>query len=210
MINWTHLYLQEVLDKNRLELLPKLKYFKILGFYLAGWTALALQFWHRQSIDFDFFIKSNIDTENLYENILEEFKNEKVIKTFEENNTLYIEINDIKISFMTYKYDLLEDFIQTEYINISSFIDIWAMKLWAIQNRATNKDYVDIYYILHKININELIWKFYRKFWKVVSENIILKSLVYFDDIDNEELIMNDKTTFEEIKKYLISLVSKN
>jgi hypothetical protein len=32
---------------------------------------------------------------------------------------------------------------------------------------------------------------------------------VYFDDIDEEELIMNDKKTFEEIKNHLI-LLSKN
>lgn len=209
MINWTYLYLQEVLDKNRLELLPKISFFKDLGFYLAGWTALALQFWHRKSIDFDFFISSDIDTKKLYKDILKEFKTDKVIKTFEENNTLYIEINDVKISFMTYKYDLLEELIKTEYLDIASFIDIWAMKLWVIQNRATNKDYVDIYYILHKVNILDLIWKFYQKFWRVVSENILLKSLVYFDDIDNEELIMNEKINFEDVKKYLIVLISK-
>ena len=209
MINWTYLYLQEVLDKNRLELLPKISFFKDLGFYLAGWTALALQFWHRKSIDFDFFISSDIDTKKLYKDILKEFKTDKVIKTFEENNTLYIEINDVKISFMTYKYDLLEELIKTEYLDIASFIDIWAMKLWAIQNRATNKDYVDIYYILHKVNILDLIWKFYQKFWRVVSENILLKSLVYFDDIDNKELIMNEKINFEDVKKYLIVLISK-
>ena len=209
MINWTYLYLQEVLDKNRLELLPKISFFKDLGFYLAGWTALALQFWHRKSIDFDFFISSDIDTKKLYKDILKEFKTDKVIKTFEENNTLYIEINDVKISFMTYKYDLLEELIKTEYLDIASFIDIWAMKLWVIQNRATNKDYVDIYYILHKVNILDLIWKFYQKFWRVVSENILLKSLVYFDDIDNKELIMNEKINFEDVKKYLIVLISK-
>jgi predicted nucleotidyltransferase component of viral defense system len=110
---------------------------------------------------------------------------------------------------MTYKYNLLESLIETDFLNISNFVDIWVMKLWAIQNRATNKDYVDIYYILQKIKILDLIQKFYKKFWKVVSENIILKSLVYFDDIDEEELIMNDKKTFEEIKNHLI-ILSKN
>lgn len=209
MTNWIFLFFQEVLGENRLKLLPKLVFFKDLGFYLAWWTALALQFGHRQSVDFDFFISKEINTEELFNQILEEFKNEKVIKTFEEKNTLYLEINDIKISFMTYKYDLLESLIETDFLNISSFVDIWVMKLWAIQNRATNKDYVDIYYILQKINILDLIQKFNEKFWKVVSENIILKSLVYFDDIDEEELIMNDKKTFEEIKNHLI-LLSKN
>jgi hypothetical protein len=83
-----------------------------------------LQFGHRQSIDFDFFILKEINTEELFNQILEEFKNEKVIKIFEEKNTLYLEINDIKISFMTYKYNLLESLIETDFLNISNFVDI--------------------------------------------------------------------------------------
>ncbi len=97
MINWMNLYLQEVLDKKRMELLPQLKFFKDKWFYLAGWTALALQLWHRQSIDFDFFISQNIDTQKLYNEILDEFKWEQIKKTYEENNTLYIELNNVKI-----------------------------------------------------------------------------------------------------------------
>jgi hypothetical protein len=38
------------------------------------------------------------------------------------------------------------------------------MKLWAIQKRATNKDYVDLYFIFQKIGLSELIDKFYIKF----------------------------------------------
>ena len=207
MTNSTHLYFQEVLDKKRLELLPKLQFFKKLWFYLAGWTSLALQYWHRESIDFDFFIKENINTEKLFNNILEEFQQEKVVKTYEENNTLYIEINSIKISFMTYKYELLEDIIQTDYLNLASDLDISAMKLWAIQNRATNKDYVDLYYILHKYSLEEIIQSFFQKFWKVINENLIKKSLVYFEDIKEEKLILHKNINFEEVKDFLIKKI---
>ena len=210
MKNWIHLYFQEVLDKKRLELLPKLFFLKNKWFYLAGWTSLALQYWHRESIDFDFFINKDINTEILFKEILEEFQYEKIIKTYEENNTLYIEINDIKISFMTYKYDLLERLIETEYLNLLSDIDISAMKLWAIQNRATNKDYVDLYYILQKYSLNKIITKFYEKFWNIVNENLIKKSLIYFDDIEEQELILHKNLTFEEVKKYLEEIVKKN
>ncbi len=55
MKNWIHLYFREVLNKKRLELLPKLSFFKEKWFYLAWWTALALQYWHRESIDFNLF-----------------------------------------------------------------------------------------------------------------------------------------------------------
>ena len=136
-----------------------------------------------------------------------EFKNEKVIKTYEENNTLYIEINHIKLSFMTYNYKLLNNLIKTDYLDISSDLDIACMKIWAIQNRATNKDYVDLYYIFKKYDLQEIINAFYQKFWNIVNENLILKSLVYFDDIIEEELILKDKINFQEIKKFFIKLI---
>ena len=203
MTNLTHLHFQEVLDKKRLELLPKLKFFKDLWFYLAGWTSLALQYWHRESIDFDFFINEDIDTEKLFNKILEEFQQEKVVKTYEEKNTLYIEINSIKISFFSYKYDLLKNIIQTDYLNLASDLDISAMKLWAIQNRATNKDYIDLYYILQKYSLEEIIEAFFKKFWKIVNENYLKKSLVYFDDIIEEDLILHKNISFEEVKDFL-------
>ena len=209
MKNWIHLYLQEVLDKDRLKILNKLVFFKEKWFYLAWWTALALQIGHRQSIDFDFFILEDINTEKLYIEILKKFKGEDIIKTFEENNTLYIEFNRVKISFMTYKYPLLEDLIKTDYLNIVSQIDIWCMKLWAIQNRATNKDYVDLFYIFKEYSLKFLIKPFYQKFWKVINENLISKSIVYFDDIENEELILNEKIDFNIVKENLIKLVNK-
>jgi len=203
MTNLTHLHFQEVLDKKRLELLPKLKFFKDLWFYLAGWTSLALQYWHRESIDFDFFINEDIDTEKLFNKILKNFKQEKVVKTYEEENTLYIEINSIKISFFSYKYNLLENIIESSYLNLASDLDISAMKLWAIQNRATNKDYIDLYYILQKYSLEEIIEAFFKKFWKIVNENYLKKSLVYFDDIIEEKLILHKSISFEEVKNFL-------
>ena len=44
----------EILDNNRRLIFQKLSFFAHLG-YLAGGTALALWFGHRESIDFDFF-----------------------------------------------------------------------------------------------------------------------------------------------------------
>ncbi len=209
MKNWTNLYFQETLDKNRLDLLPKLKFLKDLGFYLAGGTSLALQFWHRQSFDFDFFIDKDIDTDKLFKLILERLSWMEVKKTFEEKNTLYIEINAIKLSFFSYNYELLNPIIETDFLSLASFEDIWAMKLWAIQNRATNKDYVDLYYILQKISLKKLIDNFYKKFsnW-IISENYLLKSIVYFEDIVEEKLIMNFPLSFKEVKEWLIKIIN--
>lgn len=208
MKNWINLFLQETLDENRIELLNKICKLKDLWFYLAWWTALALQFWHRKSIDFDFFINKDFNESELFEKMLKIFFWENIKKTFSEDNTLYIEVNNVKISFFSYKYELIDNIIITEYFNLASYKDIWAMKMWAIQKRATNKDYIDIYYILQKIDIDELLYNFIKKFWNIVSSQILLKSLIYFDDLENENLVLNDKNlNFEIIKKYLIEII---
>jgi len=210
MKNWIKLHLQEVLDKDRLNLLEKIKEIKKLWFYLAWWTGLALLLWHRKSIDFDFFIKWWFNENDLFENLLKIFNWENVKKIFSEKNTLYIEVNWVKISFFGYDYDLIWELIKTDYFDIASIKDIWAMKLWAIQKRATNKDYVDLYYILQKISLKDLIDAFFQKYWNVISWTILLKSLVYFDDIKEEKLILTDKTlTFDQIKDYLVKIVKE-
>ncbi len=93
--------------------------------------------------------------------------------------------------------------IDTEYINLADKLDIASMKLWAIQNRATNKDYVDLYFLVREFWIRRLLDAFFRKYGKGVSESLILKSLVFFDDIVEEPLVMNDSVTFEDVKKFL-------
>lgn len=211
MTNSTNLFFQEVLDKNRLEILEKLKEFKNMWFILWWWTALALIFWHRESIDFDFFIPKNIDNEELFKKIIRIFDWYEVIKTYEENNTIYVLVNDVKLSFFTYDYKNIWNIIETNYFNIYSIDDISAMKMWAIQNRATNKDYVDLYYIIKKIWIKKLIDNFFEKFWKIVTKSYLIKSLVYFDDIIEEKLIIKDKVlNFEKVKKYLEKQAIKN
>lgn len=210
MINSIPLHLQEVLDKNRLDILERLIEIKNMWFILWWWTGLALIFWHRESIDFDFFINKDIDSEKLFKQCIDIFAWYEVIKTYEEKNTLYLLVNDVKISFFTYNYNNIWEVIQTNYFNIFSIEDIWAMKLWAIQNRATNKDYIDLYYIIKEVWIDTLLDNFFKKFWTIVTKTYLLKSLVYFDDIAEEKLIIKDKNlTFEKVKQYLESISTK-
>jgi hypothetical protein len=62
-----------ILDKKRIEILPKLKEFK-KDFYLAGGTGLAFQLGHRDSIDFDLFCNKDLDNIKLFTKIKEFFK----------------------------------------------------------------------------------------------------------------------------------------
>lgn len=198
----------EILDKTRLNILPLLNNFKNV-FYLAGGTGLALQLGHRDSIDFDFFTDKEFNSQELYKNVNQIFVGHKIQKIQEETGTLTLFIDDnIKISFFFYPYKLLETPIDEPNLSIASIIDIACMKLSAIVSRATNKDYIDIYFILQKISLKTILQKLPKKMPQF-DENLILKSLIYFQDLIIEPIDFknNSALNFEEVKKSLITQV---
>ncbi|HTX86684.1 MAG TPA: nucleotidyl transferase AbiEii/AbiGii toxin family protein [Candidatus Nanoarchaeia archaeon] len=199
-----------ILDKQRLAILPLLKNFKA-DFYLAGGTGLALQFGHRDSIDFDFFTAKNFATGKLYGQIKKIFAKHKILKVQEEKNTLTVFIdNKIKISFFSYPYKLIGKSLNEENFKIASIEDIAIMKLAAIVSRATNKDYIDLYFILKKISLKNVLKKMEKKL-PDLDINLVLKSLVYFSDIVYEPIKFknNNSVDFSEVKKNFITEVEK-
>lgn len=194
----------DILNDKRKDTLSLFRDFKN-DFYLAGGTALALQIGHRDSVDFDFFTKKDIRTEDLFDRLKEIFKDHKILKIQEEKNTLTVLADsDIKISFFTYKYELLNDLIDEENFRLASIEDIACMKLSAICSRASNKDYIDLYYILKNIQLDTLLQKASKKF-PDVDISLIIKSLVFFDDILIEPIIFKHDNFVDmpEIKKFM-------
>lgn len=199
-----------ILDQERIDILPKLSFLKD-RFYLAGGTGLALQLGHRDSVDFDFFTKESINTFDLYKELLEIFGQENISKTLEEKNTLYIVLNgSVKLSFFTYPYLLLEPLIKEEFLDIAGIIDIGCMKLSAVVGRAVEKDYIDLYFILKQIPLATLLSKAKEKM-PDLDYNLILKSLVYFEDVYKENIIFknNLEISFDEVRKFLEEEVRK-
>lgn len=198
----------EILDKNRTEILPLLAEFKD-QFYLAGGTALALQLGHRDSIDFDFFLQNEFSNDILFKKIENVFSNYKIVKTQDEKDTLTVKINEnIKLSFFTYRYVLVKPLIKTEYFDLASIEDIACMKLSAIVSRYLLKDYVDIYWILHQIKLSDLLILNQHKLQNL-DINLVLKSLVYFDDVVPEKITFknNKDVDFETVKEFLRKVV---
>ena len=200
----------DILDENRKNILPLLDKLKDT-FYLAGGTALALQIGHRDSIDFDFFTEQPIDTQKLFETLRNIFQGHSLTKIQEETNTLSIIIDEhVKMSFFTYSYPLLKDPINEEHLRVAEMEDIACMKLSAITGRATNKDYIDLYYIMHIIPLTRLLELARQKF-PSLDTNLILKSLVYFDDVSNEPILFKEgkEVSFDVVKAFLESEVKK-
>lgn len=199
-----------ILDKKRLAILPFLQYFK-KDFYLARGTGLALQIGHRDSIDFDFFSKENINTTRLFQKLKTIFKSKKILKVQEEKNTLTIILDEsIKISFFTYNYELLEAPIITENLKLASILDIGCMKLSAIVSRTTWKDYIDLYFILQRIKLPELLNETAKKF-QDLDTALILKSLTFFKDLREEPLKFKNEhyVRFKKVENFLLTEVQK-
>ncbi|PXA05352.1 hypothetical protein DDZ13_00360 [Coraliomargarita sinensis] len=152
------------------------------GFYLVGGTALALYYGHRESVDIDLFTHTPFDAERLrayMENA------HSLQQTTNKENTVLGQINGIKTDFIAHRYPLIGEVNTIDGIRLLSVKDIAAMKLNAIANRGSKKDFWDYAELLKHFDREELLGFFTRKYpssnrWSVE------KSLCYFDDAENE------------------------
>lgn len=201
-----------ILSENRRKILSSFDSWKN-DFYLAGGTGLALQIGHRDSVDFDFFSNRPFDSNKMIEQLSNLFDSKSFIVTQVEKNTLSILLDsEIKISFMTYEYELIKPLISTKYLNIASIPDIACMKLSAIMQRSSLKDYVDLYEIMKEYSLKQLL-SFAKKKYPIIDSTVILKSLSYLDDIIDEPLIYKDeklKPTQVTLKQFFKDEVRKH
>ena len=171
-------------------------------FYLAGGTALALELGHRISVDLDFFSQNTFSVSSLIEK-LNTLGNLKIEDKSED--TFNGSLDGVKISFFYYPYPLL--FKTKEYagVALADERDIGAMKIQAISDRGSKKDFVDLFVLLKIYPLKELL-NFFRKKYKKFNYNQlhILKSLSYFYDADkNLEPVYIHPISWNEVKKVI-------
>ena len=170
------------LDKNRTAFLPLLKEFKN-KFYLAGGTALALQLGHRKSFDFDFFALNDFNLTSLQKKVDYIFKNykSKIIQLEADTFTILLK-DEIKLSFFKINRKTINPFIECEWFWLCSELEIGAMKISALL-RAAYRDYVDIYFLLKKYKLAEII-NLCKQKYPAFEVSVYLKALLSYDDIE--------------------------
>ena len=177
---------------RRIQALPELS-----GTRLVGGTALALQLGHRLSIDIDLFgiwdrradigkILGRCGT------VREEHRTE---------NIRVFNVDDIKVDLVYYEYAWLSPARETEGIRMAAITDIAPMKVEAINSRGSKKDFLDLAFLLEQHPLGEiLIW--YRDKYPQGSEYLALRSLVYFDDAEEDPMpVMLQPMTWETAKE---------
>jgi len=188
-------------SQNSLALLGKSKILDKA--YLAGGSSLALQLGHRRSIDFDFFSEEEFNVTRIKKQ-LSEIGNYK--EETETPKTMVGQFNNIKFSYFHYPYSLIKPTLKFLNINLASIEDIAAMKLVAITDRGTKKDFIDLYFLAKKKFPFEEMFKFYDKKYHILSSNLftLIKSLQFYYDADNKAMPeMIAKVDWNEVKKFL-------
>ena len=197
--------------KKALDFLSQEKWIKKSDWYLAGGTALALLTGNRKSVDLDFFSsQKDIDSNQLLRHFL---KNNNWITTINKTNTIYGELFGAKISFIAYPF-----FVPKEkpavygMVNVLQPIDIAVMKVVTISQRGRKRDFYDLYWCANNLDSLLNIVSRIKKQYPFVAHDYhhILKSLVYFNDAENDpEPIIFFNTNWKKVKKFFIDEIAQ-
>ena len=180
-----------------------------LGFYLAGGTAIALRLGHRRSVDFDWFRQEPI-TDPL--RLAGEIGAEGVpfVTGWTERGTLYGTAQGVRLSFLEYRYKLLQppETWQEAGCLLAALPDLACMKLAAVAQRGSRKDFVDLFAIGSAGHSLAPMLQDYQAKYGVRDIGHLLYALAYFDDADAERMpSMVRKVSWPEVKRYIRSWV---
>lgn len=151
------------------------------GFALAGGTSLALRLGHRLSTDLDFFTTEPFEPESLAERLgLGPSAITGIAK-----GTLQAQLNGLKIEFLRHGYPALEPMETIEQIRLWSLADVTAMKINALINRGSKKDFHDLAALLEHQPLEALL-DHYRRKYQPASIFMAIRSLAWFEDAEAE------------------------
>ena len=134
----------ETIEPATLVLLKRLQALPVLAeTRLVGGTALALQLGHRTSIDLDIFGKWDY-SEDLAAALSRVGKVEKESESSSGKMAFFF-IDDVKVDCVSYEeYKWLDPPVEETGVRLAGVRDIAAMKINAVTNRGTRKDFVDV------------------------------------------------------------------
>lgn len=195
--------------KKALEKLDASDFFTETRAYLAGGTALALHLGHRYSEDLDFFTKSAFLPKSQIQ-ILSQIGDFKLNQT--GWGTIIGEFEGTKFSLFHYQYKLIEKpQLILKSTNLASLADIAAMKIAAVADRGTKRDFIDLFFLTRIYSLERILSYYDQKYQKLqANKTHILRSLFYFAEAENDAPPQMIQTVdWQEVKKFFEKEVKK-
>jgi hypothetical protein len=183
----------------RLEPLPLLR-----GFALGGGTSLALRLGHRLSVDLDFFTTEPFSPQLL----LEGLELEATVMGIAPNS-LTMDAGGVKVDLLGHAYPVLEPPEIIDGVCLISLPDVTAMKLKAIANRGSKKDFFDFVELLDHCEAPAMLDWFCRKY-RSNDPFTVIRSLAWFEDAESEPDTVSMKgVTWDDVKKQVTAAVAR-
>lgn len=174
---------------------------------LVGGTGLALHLGHRISIDIDLFSPEPVDVVSFMAE-LSLFGQTELLNT--SPVSLHLNFDLVKTDIVKYPVEWIKPIHHVENIRLAAIEDIAAMKLAAITNRGSKKDFYDIYFLLQHYSLDQMLAFFQTKYpsWNVF---MVLQSLSYFEDAEPTETpkVIQGKVTWSMVKEAVSDVVRK-
>ncbi len=176
---------------------------------LAGGTSLALHLGHRYSEDLELFGNEPFDPAGLAQTLS---KVGPVRVQQSAVDTLHVELNGLRVSFLRTPAPFL--FRGTTYrrLTVADPRDIAVMKVIAIGGRGSRKDFVDLFFYLKSGGTLAGVFAMLDRRYQAVDFNTyhLLKSLVYFEDAEEEPMPrMIKPAEWDAVKKSMIAEVRR-
>lgn len=197
---------KDIFSSTQLEMLPLIKQFSP-DFYLVGGTALALQYGHRRSLDFDLFTTKPFETQAIIRKIR---RNHTINRThINESNQLTLVADGVKLTFYQFEYPVVHDEKFGDIITMPDDLSIAAMKAFALGQRSKWKDYVDLFFVFKKHSLQEVVDKAHKYFGEgEFNDKLFRGQLDFHQDISYTEPV-DWMPGFEVSQEEILSTLSK-
>ncbi len=154
---------------------------ELRDFALGGGTSLALRFGHRVSVDLDFFTAEKFSPEDLFASL----ELDGATMVGRAANSLTVDAGGVKLDLLRHAYPLLEPVERLDGIALVSLPDLAAMKLNAIANRGSKKDFFDLAELSAHFPMSQMIGFFTQKY-PASDAFTVIRSLAWFEDAELE------------------------
>lgn len=173
---------------------------ELTAFHLGEGTSLALRLGHRLSVDLDFFTTETFDPEAF----MARLDLPDAAAVARSTGTLTLDAGGVKLDFLRHAYPLLADSDDVDGVRLLSVRDVAAMKLNAVANRGSKKDFFDLYELLKHFSLDEMVADFELKY-RNSDRFIVLRSLAWFDyaALEPDPVSLNG-TSWTEVRQRIV------
>lgn len=122
------------------------------------------------------------------------------------------EFDGLRFSLFHYRYPLLYPVARLKRLRVADLRDIAAMKIAALSDRGSRKDFVDLYLICTRCLPLPSVLRLYDRKYGVLKANFVhvCKSLTYFDAAEEEPIpVMPQPFRWEQMKAFFIGEVKQ-